>query len=202
MSAVIDYYYAPISGFAYLGEPRLMELARQAKATILFKPVDIAAVFAAAETTPPFKQSPARLAYRFADMKRQAERRGLPLNPKPKYWPVPPALAGRIILSAQSAGYEPHIASFSLLSAIYAQDRDISDEATVLAVLNEAGLDGAGLLELAKTPEAEAAFKKITQDAIDRGVFGSPTYFLGDEMFFGQDRLGDLAWRLGVTLPQ
>ncbi len=202
MSAVIDYYYAPISGFAYLGEPRLMSVAQQAGAKVLFKPVDIGTVFTAAETTPPFKQSPARLAYRLADMKRQAERWGLEINPKPKHWPVPPGLAGRLILSAQSAGVEPHAVSFALLRAIYTQERDISDEASVLATLNEAGLDGVKLLELAKTPEAVTAFEQATKEAIDRGVFGSPTYFLGDEMFFGQDRLSDLAWRLGVEFSQ
>jgi len=202
MSIVIDYYYAPISGFAYLGEPRLMTIAQRAGAEVRFKPVDIGAVFAAAETTPPFKQSAARLAYRLTDMKRQAERWGLQINPKPKHWPVPPALAGKLILSAHLVECEPHAVSFALLSAIYTQERDISDEATVLATLNEAGLDGARLLDLARTPEAAVAFEQATQEAINRGVFGSPTYVVNDEMFFGQDRLSDLAWRLGVTLPQ
>ena len=175
------------------------QIAQRANAKVQFKPVDIGAVFAATETTPPFKQSPARLSYRLMDMKRQAERWKLSINPKPKYWPVPPALAGKLILSAQSAGIDAHVVSFALLSAIYTQDRDISDEATVLTTLDAAGLDGSDLMKRANTPEAAIAFDQATKEAIDRGVFGSPTYFLGDEMFFGQDRLDDLAWRLGVT---
>lgn len=200
MSSVIDYYFAPISGFAYLGEPRLMAIAEQAGVSVRFRPVDIGVVFAASDTTPPVKQSPARLGYRLQDMKRQGERWSLPINPKPKYWPVPPALAGRLILSAEAAGIEPHAVSFALLKAIYAEEKDISNEDTVAAVLANAGLDAGNLLQLATAPKAVAAFEASTQEAVDRGVFGSPTYVLDDEMFFGQDRLGDLAWRLGVEV--
>lgn len=202
MSTAIDYYYAPISGYAYLGEPRLIRIAEQAGVPIRFRPVDIGKVFAASETTPPFKQPAARVAYRMADMKRLGERWGLPINPKPKYWPVPSALAGQLVLSAEPLGLDPHTVSFAMLKAIYAEEKDISDPETVVAVLNDAGIDAPALMEAAQQPSAAAKFERCTQEAVERGVFGSPTYFLGDEMFFGQDRLGDLAWRLGVSLPQ
>lgn len=196
MTAVIDYFYTPISGFAYLGEPRLMEIARNAGATVRFRPMDIAAVFKASGTTPPAAQPPARLAYRLKDLAREAERFGLPIHPKPKHWPVPSAPAGQLILAAEADGIDPHRVSFALLTAIYAEELDISDWTTVHAIVTDLGLDADRLLTRSETPEIEAAFAASTEAAIAAGVFGSPTYFVGDEMFFGQDRLDALAWRL------
>lgn len=194
----IDYYYAPISGFAYLGEQRLVALAARAGVPINFYPVDIAAVFAAAETVPPFKQSQGRLAYRFMDLKRQADRLGLPINPKPKYWPVPAALPGKLILSAQTLGIDPHLVSFAMLQAIYAEERDLSDAETVRNIIGTLPLDAEALWAEASTDAAQHRFEQATAAAIKVGVFGSPTYILDGEMFFGQDRLDLLAWRLGL----
>ncbi|GAB4522690.1 MAG: 2-hydroxychromene-2-carboxylate isomerase [Roseibium sp.] len=197
----IDYYYAPISGFAYLGEKRLVEIARRAGAEIAFHPVDIAAVFEASETVPPFRQSPARLAYRFHDLKRQADRLGLAINPKPKHWPVPAALPAKLILSADRLGIDPHLVSFAMLEAVYAREMDLSDPDTVAGILEELPVDGEALLAEAKTEAAGERFQAATRAAVGAGVFGSPTYVLGGEMFFGQDRLDMLAWRLGVADP-
>jgi len=195
----IDYYYAPVSGFAYLGEPRLMRIARDAGAHVNFRPVDIGKVFASAGTTPPPKQSPARLAYRFLDLKREADRYGMAMNPKPKFWPAPTELAGRLILAAEAAGHDPHLISFAILKAVYAEERNVADPHMLTEMLTEAGFDAAELLERAHGEEAGAAFEAATQEAIAAGVFGSPTYILDGEMFYGQDRLDALAWRLGVA---
>lgn len=195
---VIEYYYAPISGFAYLGEQRLVEIAARGGAEVTFYPVDIAAVFAAAGTVPPFKQSEARLAYRFMDLKRQAERLGLAINPKPKFWPVPAALPGKVILSAKPLGIDPHLVSFALFEAIYAKELDLSDPETVASLIQGLPIDGDALLQEAATQAAQERFEAATEAAIAQGVFGSPTYILDGEMFFGQDRLDMLAWRLGL----
>ncbi|MDQ0315755.1 2-hydroxychromene-2-carboxylate isomerase [Amorphus orientalis] len=199
MTAAIDYFYTPISGYAYLGEPRLMEIARTAGARVRFRPMDIAAVFKASGTTPPAAQSPARLAYRLADLAREAKRAGLPITPKPKHWPVPSAPAGQLILAAEADGIDPHRVSFALLKAIYAEERDISDRTTLAAILTDLGLDADRLIARSETPEIEAAFAANTEAAIAAGVFGSPTYVVGEEMFFGQDRLDALAWHLSQS---
>lgn len=195
---IIDYYYAPISGFAYLGERRLVEIAARAGAQINFYPVDIAALFAAAGSVPPFKQTPARLAYRFMDLKRQAERLGLVINPKPKFWPVPTILPGKLILSAQALAMDPHLVSMAMLEAVYAHEQDVSDPATAAQIVKALPLDGERLLQEAQTQAAEDRFKAATDAAIAKGIFGSPTYVLNEEMFFGQDRLDMLAFRLDV----
>lgn len=196
MTVEIRYFYAPISGFAYLGEPRLMEIAEEAGAVVRFRPMDIATVFKAGGTTPPAAQHPARLAYRLHDLAREAARVGLPINPKPRHWPVPCAPAGHLILAAEALGLAPHPVSFALLRATYAEERDISDPATLRDIVTSLDLDAGALTERAAQPDIAAAFAASTNEAIEAGVFGSPSYLVGDEIFFGQDRLGALAWRL------
>ncbi|MCI4666325.1 MAG: 2-hydroxychromene-2-carboxylate isomerase [Neomegalonema sp.] len=196
--ATIDYYYAPISGFAYLGEPRLRAIATAANAEIRYRPVDIARVFAASETTPPFKQSDARLSYRMEDLTRCAARFGLPINPKPTYWPTPTDLACRIIIAVDLTGGDVGRISFAFLRAVWAEERDIASEATASDILSAAGFDALAILGRAAADETRAAAEAYTHDAIAAQVFGSPTYVLDGARFLGQDRLDYLAAALGV----
>lgn len=197
MATTIDYYYAPISGYAYLAEPRLVDLARRTGAEIRFKPVDIARVFAESETVPPFKQSSARLDYRLMDLQRTADYLQLPINPKPRYWPVPAELAARSIYASIDAGVDPHTISFAMLSAVYAEERDVSDEQVIKDVLNELGVDAGALWQSLWSDRVGDTYGQATREAIEMGVFGSPTFVLEDgEMFFGQDRLDVLEYRL------
>ena len=193
MNKFIDYYYAPISGYAYLGEQKLVAIAKQADASIRFKPVDIAQVFARSDTTAPFKQSEARLNYRFRDMQRIAEKAGLAINPKPKHWPVPVDLAATTIYAAIDLGHNAHLVSFSLLSAVYAQERNIADEQTIHKLLTELGLDAAKILQHRNSDSISQQYTEATAAAIQLGIFGSPSYVAGEELFFGQDRLDMLA---------
>ncbi len=189
----VDYYFAPISGYAYLGEKRMREIAAAAGATVNYRPVEIGAVFAASNTTPPFKQAEARLAYRQTDMGRWAKRYGLPVNLKPKFWPAPDKLANCVIIATDVSGYDAGIAAFALLKGVWEQDRNVADAADVRLMLEEAGLPASKILERAAGAEIEALRIAYTQEAIARGVFGSPTYFVGDQMFWGQDRLDFVA---------
>jgi len=197
----ITYYYAPISGYAYLGEKRLMRIAADAGAKVDFKPVDIQKVFAAAGSTPPPKQSPTRLDYRYMDLRRSAERLGLPINPKPKHWPVPAELPARIVHAAQALEMEPHMVSFAMLEAVYARELNLSDHDVVEELVYSLPLDGETLWKAAMGDASLKRYVNATEAAIAQGVPGSPTYILAGEMFFGQDRLDMLAWRLGVTDP-
>ncbi len=197
MGAEIEYFYAPLSGFAYLGEPRLRDIAAAAGARIAYRPVDIGKVFAATETVPPFRQSAARLTYRKLDLARRAAALGLPVNPSPAFWPVDGGLAARVIMAAALRGDDPGPVSFAFLRAVWAEERDIADPAHAAAILSDAGLD-AGLLAAADAPEAAAAVAANTEAAIAALVFGSPTYVLAGERFWGQDRLDDLARALGA----
>ncbi len=194
MAAVIDYYYAPISGYAYLGEPRLVEIATATDSDIRYKPVDIARVFDESGTVPPFKQSRARLDYRLLDLQRTADELRLPINPKPRYWPVPAELAARTIHAAAQAGVDVHAVSFALLSAVYAREQDISDPAVIQGIIEELGHTARIPWESLHSDTVSTAYEQATREAIELGVFGSPTYIVnGEDMFFGQDRLEMLA---------
>lgn len=197
MTAEIDYYYAPISGYAYLGERPLIQLAQELNCRVHFKPMDIARVFAASETVPPFKQSEKRLQYRLHDMQRIATRLGLPINPRPAHWPVPVALAAKTIYAAQALELDVHALSFAILSAVYAKQQNVSDPEVILDILTQLDFDAQAVVARREQEDIGAQLEQVTAEAIERGVFGSPTFIVNDEeIFFGQDRLADLAFYL------
>ncbi len=187
MAAVIDYYFAPISGYAYLGHRPLMALAAETGAEVRFRPVEIGKVFAAADTTPPFAQNPVRRSYRIEDQARWAARLGLPMAATPAHWPTPPGLACRAILATGEMGHDQDAATFACLRAVWAEDRNIADADDLTAAFDAAGLPGAEIL--AHAPAMAEAAEACTQGAIDAGVFGSPTCVVDGARFWGQDRL-------------
>ncbi len=202
MSQRIIYYYAVASGFAYLGEPRLRRIAAKAGAQIDYRPVDIRKVFAAGGSTPPPEQSPQRLNYRFADLARWGRRLGMAINPKPAFWPVHVRSASLAVLAASELDYDPGPLSFAFLHAVYAEDRNIADPETVRAIVEATLLEAeaSAVLLAAETPETAALYDHFTGEAVAAGAFGSPTYIVDGELFFGQDRLDFVAEKLGVAL--
>ncbi len=189
MGGVIDYYFAPISGYAYLGHKALMALAEECGAEVRFKPLLIAKVFAASETTPPFAQSDARKSYRIADQARWAAHYDLVMQDVPSHWPTDPAPACKAILAAGALGLDQDAASFACLQAVWAEERDISQTSDLSAALDAAGLPADEILSRAQAPEIADQMQAITQEAIAGAVFGSPTYVVGGARFWGQDRL-------------
>ncbi len=200
MSTTIDYYYAVMSGFAYLGEPELRRIADAANATINYKPMDILRVFATTETTPPAKQSPARRKYRDIEIARWAQLRGLPVNVAPKHWPILPATPSRAVLSAKHLGLDPGPLSFAMLRGVWAEDENIADADTIKRIVSATYPDQADeILKLATADTSTQLFETVTDEAIAAGVFGSPTFVIDSEIFFGQDRLDLVAKHLGAT---
>ncbi|MEO1207795.1 MAG: 2-hydroxychromene-2-carboxylate isomerase [Pseudomonadota bacterium] len=190
MGKTIDYYYAIMSGFAYLGEPELRRIAAQAGATINYCPVDILSVFASSGITPPPKQSDARRAYRAVELERWGDVRGLPVNTAPKFWPVAPKQASLMVLAATALGHDPGELSSAFLRGVWVEDKDISDADQIKAILTDVFPNAASeILAKANDPQIEARFEEVSQAAIAAGVFGSPTYIVDGEVFFGQDRL-------------
>lgn len=188
MSEIIC-YFSPQSGYAYLGHGRLRAIARESGAAILWRPVDILKVFAAGGSTAPAKQSPQRNAYRKADIVRWAKLAGIPINTEPKFWPTDTLPACRLIVAAQLEGLDPADLIGACLAAVWARDIQISERANLVRLADEVGLDGARLAELSDSVAAAEQVERNTATAIEAGVFGSPTYFVNGEMYFGQDRL-------------
>lgn len=193
---VIEYFYSAHSAYAYLGAPRLAEIAAQSGWRVVHRPFDFRPVVDAATHAPIAGRSAAHIAYFFGrELRRWAQWRDLPiLDHRPTHHDNPLALASGMIMAADA----PDPLSFAILRAHWAQDADIADPATLTAIAQSCGADGPALLTAAQTPEIQAQFAANTAEAIARDVFGSPTYFVDGDMFYGQDRLHMLAHALGT----
>lgn len=192
MKNTIDYYFDPASGYAYLGHGKLIALTKRFEANLRFCPIDIARVYSASQTVPPARQSPTRQRYRIADMQRCAEHLNLPIKPIPEFWPVNPDLACRAILAAKALQFDLAIVTHAIFRGVWVLDENISDEQSLIKLLNSAHLPGQQILSRADKGSVHREALDITQQAIDAGVFGSPSYIYGESLFWGQDRLNQL----------
>jgi 2-hydroxychromene-2-carboxylate isomerase len=188
MAKVVDYYMSPLSPWTYLGAQRFIALARAAGAEIRLKPLNTGEVFAATGGLPLAKRAPARQAYRLVELARWKRHLGLPMNIQPKHFPVPDRLAAGLIVAARQAGLDAIGLSNALLRAVWEQERDVSDPATLKTILAENGLPES-LLQAAGSQAVADEIAGNTAEAIGRNVFGVPTYVYRDEPFWGQDRL-------------
>ena len=199
MSLTVDYYLVPQSPGTYLGHARFVELARASGAQVRVLPMDLGVIFPLSGGLPLPKRAPQRQAYRLVELQRFATHLGLPLNLKPRFFPVAGDDASRLIIAAD-LHHGPAAAmalTGAVLSAVWVQERDIADAATLAALLSEVGLDSA-LQAQSRSPAVQQRYEANTQAAIDAQVFGAPSYVVEGELFWGQDRLDYLARRLNA----
>ena len=191
MSVAVDYYMTPVSPFTYMGHERLRQICRQHGAQINLRVMDLGKVFPASGGLALKDRPPQRRAYRMMELKRWRDFLALPLNLEPKFFPVPAEAAATLILAVLARhGVESALdIAGDCLRAIWAEDRDISARTTLHEIVAARGLDAEALLAHATSAEVAARYVMHSQEAIARGVFGSPTYVLRDELFWGQDRL-------------
>lgn len=187
----IEYFYAAHSAYAYLGSAKLMEIAKEAGATIIHRPNDLRKVVPAAGSTPTSERTKAHRAYFFGrEIKRWSEYRDAPVvEGMPTYHYNDIGLPNCFLIAGMEAGHNIDMLAHTLLEAHWRDDADLADEATLLRLADKAGLDGKPLLAAAKTAPVQALYAQYTDEAIERSVFGSPTYFVDGDMFYGQDRL-------------
>lgn len=197
MSRHVDYYFAPQSPWTYLGHSRFAQMARAAQASVRVLPVDLGRIFPLSGGLPLGKRAPQRQAYRLVDLQRFSELLKMPLNLHPRFFPVNGDDAARLITAVDlKDGADAAMAvSGAVLGAVWDQERDIADGEVLAQLLAECGLPGARLDE-ARSPEVDARYQAHTQEAIDLGVFGAPTYVIDGELFWGQDRLDFVQQRL------
>lgn len=191
MGRTVDYYFAPQSPWAYLGHQRFAEIARRADARIRVMPIDLGGrVFPISGGLPLGQRAPQRQAYRLVELQRFSQHLGAPLNLKPKYFPVGGDDAARLIIAVDlAAGADAAMAlSGAVLAACWAQERNIADDKVLAQLLDEQGLPAA-LLEQSHSQAVQVRYEAYTQQAIDAGVFGAPSYVVDGEIFWGQDRL-------------
>jgi 2-hydroxychromene-2-carboxylate isomerase len=189
MSRTIDYYFSMVSPWAYIGHEPFMAIARKHGATVRFKPVSLGEVFAETGGLPLPKRAPPRQRYRFLELQRWRERRGLAFALQPKHWPFDGRLADKFVVAIVAAGLDPDPFLRLGFAGVWEKEIDLGDEAVIARLAQDAGLDARPLLAAAKGPDAEAAYKRNFSDALAADVFGSPSYVVDGEVFWGQDRL-------------
>lgn len=198
MPTVIHYYLAPQSPWTYLGHERFRRIAEAAGASVKVMPVDLGGkVFPVSGGLPLGQRAPQRQAYRLVELARFRDALQLPLNIKPRFFPVPGDQAARLIIAVdQAVGSVPAMRlAGAVLAAVWAQERNIDDADTLAELLAESGLP-ASLAGAAKAPGVQTLYEHYTQQAIDAGVFGAPSYVIDGEIFWGQDRLDFVQRRL------
>lgn len=197
MRRTVDYYFATMSPWAYLGHERFVQIARRCNADVRVRPMDLGQVFPVSGGLPLGKRAPQRQAYRLAELRRFSEWLGRPLNLHPAFFPVAGDPSARLIaVVAEHDGPDAALRlTGAVLTAVWARDLDIADAATLGTLLAECGLDP-GRLAQSQTDAAKAVADAHTQAAIDAGVFGAPSYVIDGEIFWGQDRLDFVERRL------
>lgn len=198
MSLTIDYYMAPQSPWTYLGHARLTAMAQAHGAQVRIKPVDIGGqIFPASGGLPLGQRAPQRQAYRLVELQRFSHFLQLPLNLHPRYFPVAGDDAARLIIAVATQEGEQAALQLcdALLKVVWVQERNLADHAVLAEVLREQHLP-AERLEQSQQAAVQALYQAHTEEALALGVFGAPTFVVGGELFWGQDRLDFLERRL------
>ena len=198
MALHIDYYASLNSPWTHLGAARIEAMAMANNATLRIYPVDFGAIFAASGGLPLPKRSPQRQAYRLQELGRWREALGIPIRIQPKFFPSSEQhSAGCVIGVRETIGDQPAIKlAHRVLKAVWQEDKDAGDVGTLAALIGEVGLNAEQVLKLGEDPRWAESRIADTKAALERGVFGAPSYVIGQEIFWGQDRLEFVERRL------
>lgn len=187
MRKTLDFYFDFGSPTAYLAHKRLCQLAAQYPLDVTYKPMLLGGIFKATGNNSPVA-IPAKGHYMMAhDLPRFARRYGVELNPNP-YFPINTLNLMRAAIAAQRLDCVQTFIN-AMYDAVWVQEKNMGDAEVVAAAMTEQALDTAALLSLSQDPAVKAELIANTEAAVARGIFGAPTFFMDDEMYFGQDRL-------------
>jgi 2-hydroxychromene-2-carboxylate isomerase len=195
MTQAVEFYFDVGSPATYLAWTQLPAIVKAAGREIEYRPFLLGGVFQATGNRSPM-EVPAKGQYMQDDLQRFARRYGVPFRHNP-HFPINTLtlMRGALgLLMRESERMVPYVDA--VLRAIWVDARNMNDPATVGEVLQQAGFDPRKLLALASDPAVKDELKARTQEAVARGVFGAPTFFVGQEMFWGQDRLDFVKERL------
>jgi 2-hydroxychromene-2-carboxylate isomerase len=188
MLKTFEYWFDFGSPAAYLAFTQLPKLESETNAKAIFRPMLLGGVFQATGNQSP-ATIPAKGAYTFIDFERFAKKYGVPFNSNP-HFPINTLILMRGAIGMQLQ--EPDRFLFfcnAVFQAIWVNALNMNDPATVSSVLQKAGFVPQSLMMLANDAATKEALKITTTEAVTRGVFGAPTFFVGTQMFWGQDRL-------------
>ena len=193
MPRQVDYYFSLSSPWAYIGHKVFRDLVQRHGLTVNHKPVILVDLFSETGGLPLVKRHPVRQRYRMVELQRWRDKRGLSFHLQPKHSPFNARLADGVVLAAIEAGFDPDPFLRRAFSAVWEDQLNLADAATIARLADEVGLPGTTLVERSGSDAIGAAYERNRQDAITADVFGSPVYVLDGEVFWGQDRLELLA---------
>ena len=191
----IEYFYSAHSAYAYLGSAALMEIAATAGCRIVHRPVDLRRVVTAAGAMPYGKRTAGHLDYYFRrEIERWSEERAAPVMAGiPTHHGNDIDLVNGLLIAGLEAGLNVDRLAHHLLQAHWRDDANLADRDTLARLAGELDLDAGALLDAALSAPVQSIYEANTAEAIDRSVLGSPTYFVDGDMFYGQDRLDQVA---------
>jgi 2-hydroxychromene-2-carboxylate isomerase len=189
MSKTVEFFFDVGSPASYLAWTQLPEICQKTGATLVYRPMLLGGVFQATGNSSP-ATVPAKGRYTFIDLGRFAKSYGVELKTNP-HFPILTLTLMRAAVGLQlkdPGAFDPYLSV--IFKAIWVDAQDMNEPEVVKRVLAEGGFDPQKILFLTTDALVKAALKANTDEAIARGVFGAPTMFVGEHMFFGQDRLG------------
>jgi 2-hydroxychromene-2-carboxylate isomerase len=191
MTKTCEYFFGPQSPWTYLGHARFAAMAKQHGVQVEVKPIDLGRVFGVSGGLPLAKRPPQRQAYRLVELKRWSDFLQMPLNLHPKFFPVPADAAAKLIIATKLAhGNDAALdIAGAIMRAVWAEERNIGDTDTLIAIASACGHDGKSLLKSSETVSVQNEYDRFTEEAIAANVFGSPWYVVDGEGYWGQDRL-------------
>jgi carboxymethylenebutenolidase len=202
MAEHIDYYVSLNSPWTHLAAARIEDYAARAGATLKMWPVDFGGtIFPNSGGLPLPKRSPQRQAYRLQELARWREALGIPIHIHPAGFPSDEALSAACVIAVrETMGDAPAVKlGHRVLKALWEEEARPSDPAVLAALIADVGLDAPHVLALAEDPQWATMRAADSAAALARGVFGAPFFVIGDDMFWGQDRLDFVRRRLGLS---
>ncbi|WP_375740879.1 2-hydroxychromene-2-carboxylate isomerase [Pseudomonas boanensis] len=188
MNKTVEFFFDLGSPASYLAWTQLPAICARSNATLRYRPMLLGGVFQATGNASPIAV-PAKGRYSMIDLQRFATRYDVPLVFNP-YFPINTLTLMRGAIGVQLCQPERFEAYLdAMFKALWQDKRNLGDPAVLAQTLDAAGFDPQTMLALVGNQEVKDALKAATEEAVKRGVFGAPTCFVGDEMFFGQDRL-------------
>ncbi len=188
METAIEFYFDVGSPTSYLAWTQLPKIAREAGAQLVFRPMLLGAVHKMAGNASP-AVVPAKARWMGQDMQRFAKRYGVPFSFNP-YFPINTLRLMRGAtgtLMADADLFQRYLTV--IFTALWVAQKNLGEGEIVLQTLAAGGLDASAILAMTEDPLVKERLKSDTDAAVARGIFGAPTMFLGDRMYFGQDRL-------------
>ncbi len=189
MARPIEFFLALTSPWTYLATPRVRALAAEHDLELRLRPFDIFSVFQRNGIKALGDRPVAVRQNRLNELRRWRAHLGMDLNLEPRHFPVDPTLSGKMLIAALDGPGDASEFAFRMMRACWAEERDISDEATLTDVAGGCGFDGERLLVAVKGGGADRTLAQNTEDAIAANVFGAPTFLFDGELYWGQDRI-------------